>query len=627
MLKLFLKWSIFISFFCFAFFISIETTIAQGVEICDNGLDDDGDGLIDINDDDCICPTELPTSLIPNPSFEERTGCPFGENQLELAISWQQASAATTDYMHQCGNFLSHPVFSDNVPLPMPDGMGCIGFRNGRSTDPGFKEYTGTCLSEPMEAGVLYTLNMWVGFMNATDSPPFELTVFGAQGCGVDGVLPFGNNNPNIGCPLNVPGYERLGSAMVAGVSEWVNTTITFRPTEDLDVIVIGANCQPNPAEHYYFFDNLILQKTVEFGNPPNISGHPCMQNVMLDIDPLPGDTYQWFKDGVAIPGETNANYTIPSDQTDLASYQLMITETDGGCAVSDPYIFEIPEIMTQEFITICDNEPLSLGGQVMISDGVYSQTFTTPLNCDSTVITTVSNYPSFQTFIEETICGEEEFVLGTQILNQPGTYSEIFKTALDCDSIVTLDLTVLPAFVTADAQGEKTILLGEQTPIIAQLSDLDNLDTFFWTSSDSLTAICDTCLFQLVSPIETTTYTLRVVDFAGCEVVDNVTIEVQTFYDVYFPNTFSPNGDGINDFYLVNGTSNVSQILSLDIYDRWGNQVFNNQNFSINNESEAWDGTFRQELTNAGVYVYIAQVQFADGNIQLFKGDITLIR
>ena len=88
-----------------------------------------------------------------------------------------------------------------------------------------------------------------------------------------------------------------------------------------------------------------------------------------------------------------------------------------------------------------------------------------------------------------------------------------------------------------------------------------------------------------------------------------------------------SPNGDGINDFYLVNGTSNVSQILSLDIYDRWGNQVFNNQNFPINNESEAWDGTFRQELTNAGAYVYIAQVQFADGNIQLFKGDITLIR
>ena len=261
------------------------------------------------------------------------------------------------------------------------------------------------------------------------------------------------------------------------------------------------------------------------------------------------------------------------------------------------------------------------------IGDGVYSELFTTPENCDSTVLTLVTINPTAETFIEETICNREVFVLGTQELNQSGTYTEIFSTSLNCDSIVTLDLTVLPALITADAQGDKTIQLGEQTPILADFTNLDNLLTFSWTSSDSLAAICDTCIFQLVSPTETTTYSLIAEDVVGCSVVDNVTIQVEAFYDVYFPNAFSPNGDGINDFYYVHGTSNVSQVLTLDVYDRWGNQVFNNQNFSINNESEAWDGTFRQELTNAGVYVYIAQVQFADGNIQLFKGDITLIR
>ena len=625
MLRLFSNWCIFISFFCLAFFGSPLTTFAQNAEICDNGIDDDGDGLIDINDEECACPTELPTSLIPNPSFEDQIGCPLDENQLELAVPWRQASRATTDYMHECGDFLSHPVFSDSVPLPMPDGMGCIGFRNGRPLNPNFKEYTGACLSEPMEADVLYTLNMWVGFMNAVDSPPFELTVFGAEGCSTSGILPFGGNNANIGCPLNVPGYEQLGSAIVAGVSEWKNITISFRPSRNLDVIVIGANCEDNAANHYYFFDNLILQKTVEFGEPPNITGHPCMQNVSLDLAPEPGDTYQWYKDGIAIIGETSSTYTIPNDQVDVATFQLMITEDDGECAVSDAYVFEIPEIMTDQFFTLCDNEPIPLDEENLIADGVYSELFITPLGCDSTVITTFTINPSTETFIEETICALDEFVLGTQVLNQTGVYTELFKTVLDCDSLVTLNLTVLPSLITADGQGDRTIRLGQQTPIIAEFTNVDNLQVFYWISSDSITPICDTCLFQLVNPTETTTYSLRAVDIAGCEVIDNVVIQVDKFYDVYFPNSFSPNGDGINDFYFVNGTSNVSQILSLDIYDRWGNHVFNNQNFSVNDEFSGWDGKFRNEDASAGVYVYVSKVEYVDGNIEMFKGDIIL--
>ncbi len=627
MLRLFPKWSIFIPFFCLAFICGQVTLVAQSVEICDNGIDDDGDGLIDINDNDCDCPIELPTSLIPNPSFEDRTGCPTSENQLELAVPWQQASAATTDYMNTCGNFLSHPVFIDPVPLPMPDGTGCIGFRNGRPNDPRFKEYTGACLSQPMEQDVLYTLNMWVGFMNATDSPAFELTVYGADGCQLNGVLPFGNGSPNIGCPLNVPGYEQLGSSVVAGVSEWVNTNITFRPTRDLDVIVIGANCQDNPFNHYYFFDNLILQKTVEFGEPPNITGHPCMQNVSLDLEPISGDTYQWYKDGIAILGETNSAYTIPSEQTDIATFQLMITSEDVGCALSDPYVFEIPEILTTNAITLCDNEPIPLAEENLIDEGIYSELFITPNNCDSTVITIVTVNPSAETFLDETICAQEEYILGAQVLNESGTYVELFRTVQDCDSVVTLNLTVLPSLISVDAQGDRTIRLGEQTPILADITNVDDLLTFYWISNDSLATICDTCLFQLVSPTETTSYSLRAIDVAGCEAIDNVIIQVEQFYDVYFPNAFSPNRDGFNDFYFVHGTSNVSQVLSLDIYDRWGNHVYNGQNFPVNSEASGWGGTYRQQEASAGVYVYVSLVEFVDGNVEMFKGDIVLNR
>jgi len=618
--------------FIFLFFFSLSSLVthielaAQATEICDNGIDDDGDGAIDFQDSDCDCPLIVSSSLIPNPSFEEQTSCPENEAQLNLAVSWIQASAATTDYMHTCG-IVSHPVIPGNVPMPIPDGDGCIGFRNGRTANPNFKEYTGTCLREPLEKDVLYILDMWVGFLAPAFSPDFELTIFGAEGCNTDGILPFGNGNPNIGCPLNVNGYEQLGTTVVAGTNEWVNVSITFRPSKDMDVVVIGPNCDANPFEHYYFFDNLILARAVEFGEQPQISGHPCANDISFTLEPQEDFTYQWYKDGIALVGETSPDYSIPEDQVDIASYQLLVNQGMDVCALSDPYIFEIPEIVTEQSISICDNEPIQLSNQLVMEAGVYTEVFVTSQNCDSTVITNVSLIPTFETFIEETICETDQFVLGSQILNLEGTYSEIFKSVQNCDSVVMLDLTVVPAFITADAQGGKTIRLGEQTPILARFTDEDLLETFYWVSSDSTVDICEDCQFQLVSPTETTTYSLRAVDTQGCTVVDNVTIEVEQFYEIYFPNVFSPNRDGVNDFYFPLGTNNVSQILQLKIYDRWGNQVFTNKNFNVNEEINGWDGRFRNQNANIGVYVYVAEVEFVDGNVQVFKGDIILNR
>ena len=616
---------VFISTFCFFLIIPLEMTFAQMVEICDNGIDDDNDGLIDLNDDDCICPIELPISLIPNPSFEEMDCCPSSESQLNCAVSWQQASAATTDYMHTCNNFISHPLFSGSVPLPMPDGEGCIGFRNGKPSSPNFKEYTGTCLIEPLESGTFYTLNMWVGFMNSQSSPAFELTIFGAEDC-VNGTLPFGGNNPNIGCPLNVDGYEQLGSIMVSGQNEWVNIEVSFRPSREMDVIVIGANCTPNPNNHYYFFDNLVLQKTVEFGEQPEIIGHPCMNNVELVLPLLDGETYQWYKDGIAIPNAISANFEIPEEQIDVADFQLMVT-TDAVCKLSAPYTFEIPTFETMRSITICDNEPIQLNDQSVIQEGEYSELLVSSQGCDSTVITEVSINLSYDVFFSDTICAKEQYMLGEQILELPGIYTEFFQTVQDCDSIVTVELTVLPSLVSVDAQGDKTIRLGQQTPIQGVVSDLSLLEVLEWSSSDSHTAICDSCLYQLVSPKTTTTYTLKGIDIRGCDVSDNVVIKVDQYYEAYIPNAFSPNGDGVNDYFYIHGTTNIAQINLFEIYDRWGTKVYKDVNLLPNDEVNGWDGFFRGEGANLGIYTYYAEIEFADGQIEAFKGDFVLLR
>ena len=84
--------------------------VSQGLfaqEICDNGVDDDSDGLIDLNDPDCQCAGITGSSasvqdLIPNSSFEDTDCCPSSFSQLNCAQNWVQASNATSDYFNTC---------------------------------------------------------------------------------------------------------------------------------------------------------------------------------------------------------------------------------------------------------------------------------------------------------------------------------------------------------------------------------------------------------------------------------------------------------------------------------------------------------------------------------------------
>src|SRR5690554_4135249 len=87
-------------------FFILFGNVLIGQEICDNGIDDDGNGLIDLNDTACDCegfgvPQNIP-SLIPNPSFEDRNCCPSSFSQLSCADTWIQATTATSDYFN-CG--------------------------------------------------------------------------------------------------------------------------------------------------------------------------------------------------------------------------------------------------------------------------------------------------------------------------------------------------------------------------------------------------------------------------------------------------------------------------------------------------------------------------------------------
>jgi len=88
----------------------------------------------------------------------------------------------------------------------------------------------------------------------------------------------------------------------------------------------------------------------------------------------------------------------------------------------------------------------------------------------------------------------------------------------------------------------------------------------------------------------------------------------------VYVPNVFTPNGDGSNDVFFVNGKGITG--LSVKIYNRWGNKVF-----EINNLNESWDGTYKGSDQNTAVFVYVLEANFENGKTVTESGNVSLVR
>lgn len=146
---------------------------------------------------------------------------------------------------------------------------------------------------------------------------------------------------------------------------------------------------------------------------------------------------------------------------------------------------------------------------------------------------------------------------------------------------------------------------------------------TVLWSPSSNLT--CADCLNPTANPTIPTNYILQITDAFGCSAQDTVLIDITTQRRVFIATLFSPNGDTRNDLFLVQGGLGVEKVNTFKVFDRWGEMVYENTNFVPN--TVGWDGTFKGENMNSGVYMWYAEIQYTDGYKEVLKGDVTLIR
>ncbi|MBK9108259.1 MAG: gliding motility-associated C-terminal domain-containing protein [Saprospiraceae bacterium] len=419
------------------------------VEDCNNGVDDDGNGLADLNDPNCKCngikdTLFVPSSLIPNPSFEEFNCCPTGLAQLNCSKGWIQASAATSDYFHTCG-FRQDPM-RGSPPLPLPAGNGYVGFLdlyNHPARNATYKEYVGACLNSPMIAGREYTLSFWIGFGQRGNAyGPRAITTLGIFGTGQCSSLPFGNNNSWL-CPSNYANWSQVASVTASGTNKWVKVNLKITPTSNIAAMAIGPQCQRADGYYYFFIDELILEETVKFDSLLlSISGDPCKDSVSLN-SPASRVTrikYQWYKDGVAIASATLPNFIIPRGQE--GSYVLKAID-GSDCELSNSYQYHLDTSYYALDTNICSGDSLSLAGQTFKNTGDYQLLLQNSIGCDSIIDLKLQVNTPDDRFLSSMLCEGQSIQYNGITYDKTGIYNWYEKDMNGCDSLTQLNLTV----------------------------------------------------------------------------------------------------------------------------------------------------------------------------------------
>lgn len=114
-----------------------------------------------------------------------------------------------------------------------------------------------------------------------------------------------------------------------------------------------------------------------------------------------------------------------------------------------------------------------------------------------------------------------------------------------------------------------------------------------------------------------------------GCVLEQEIEIRRSKTYTLLFPNIIvaDPSVGNNNSFYPISPEGDVKTILSLRIYDRWGNLMFSRESFPPNDPTLGWDGHFNGCPVVPGVFVWTAEVLFSDDSQKSYKGDLTVVR
>ena len=446
--------------------------------------------------------------------------------------------------------------------------------------------------------------------------------------------------------------------------------------------IAITVDADNNPYITGYFQDE------VDFDGGPG--SFPLVSSGFSDIFIMrltPLGNFVWAKKIGGVKSErTNAIkvdaqknvFTIGNFEgtTDFDPGTLTQFFTSSG--ETDIFIHKMKQCETTSFaaINIVTCKSYILNNQAYHSSGTYTQQLQSASGCDS-ILTVNLTINRIITIIDTTVCESPGYYNGRNYLKSTGTYSDTLVNSLGCDSVVQIKLLVNPS-PQPNLGADKDLCTGETIQLTP-----GNFINYQWNNSSTAAfidvnlpgiysvrvsnifqcAVTDSFIINKINTIpagflpasealckgaalelnitgyslynwssgENTAkitirtggeYKLTVTDANNCTGTDSITIIEKTgCIPIGIPNAFTPDKDGVNDIFkpVVNAEL---QDYRMQIFNRWGQSIFISTAVS-----SGWDGTFKNSIPVAGVYVYLIKYKTKNGEWIQHKGTVTLLR
>jgi len=208
------------------------------------------------------------------------------------------------------------------------------------------------------------------------------------------------------------------------------------------------------------------------------------------------------------------------------------------------------------------------------------------------------------------------------------GSYKVLVKDANGCVNDQTPVVNILePPLFSINLGNDFFLKIGEDSLLsLVNVPGINRVISIEWKINGVVNTAAQNQTSLLAKPEDDTNYAVTVVNKSGCIASDIIKVLIKKVTPECVPNIFAPNGQGNNNYFSIN-CLDVESVTTYRVYDRWGNLMFSGENLKPTDPQSFWDGRFKGKDAVPGVYAYVIELKFSNGETEVRKGDVTLVR